>query len=72
MTDATKFREHQKRSGLAFCRIAELLGISAQTLYNKVGNFTEFTASELVKIREIFPNMTDEEFNETFMVKGDR
>lgn len=72
MTDATKFREHQKRSGLAFYRIAELLGISAQTLYNKVGNFTEFTASELVKIREIFPNMTDEEFNETFMEKGDR
>ena len=72
MTDASKFRELQKASGLAFYRIAELLGISAQTLYNKVGNYTEFTVSELVKLREIFPNMTNEEFNETFMKKGDK
>ena len=40
--------------------------MSPQSLYNKIGNATEFTQSELAKFREMFPDVTDDEFNEIF------
>lgn len=70
MTDTEKFREIVKEANIPFYRLASLLGMTPQSLYNKVGNATEFTQGELIKIREIIPKMTDEQFKEIFM-KGE-
>lgn len=70
MTDTSKFREVVRISGIPMYKVAEMLGITPQSLYNKIGNATEFTQSEMAKFREIFPDVTDEEFNQIFL-KGD-
>lgn len=70
MTDTAKFREVVRISGIPMYKVAERLGITPQSLYNKIGNATEFTQSEMAKFREIFPNVSDEEFNQIFL-KGD-
>lgn len=67
MTDTEKFREFVRAEKIPFYCVATLLGITSQTLYNKVGNVTEFTQGELIKIREVFPKMTDKQFKEIFM-----
>lgn len=67
MTDTEKFREIIKATNIPFYRVAKLLDITPQSLYNKVGNATEFTQGELIKIREIFPKMTDKQFKEIFL-----
>lgn len=70
MTDTSKFREIVRISGIPMYKVAEHLGISPQSLYNKIGNATQFTQSEMIKFREIFPNVSDEEFNQIFL-KGE-
>lgn len=70
MTDTSKFREVVRISGIPMYKVAEMLGITPQSLYNKIGNATEFTQSEMAKFREIFPDVTDEEFNQIFL-KGE-
>lgn len=70
MTNTSKFREVVRISGIPMYKVAEMLGITPQSLYNKIGNATEFTQSEMAKFREIFPDVTDEEFNQIFL-KGD-
>ena len=70
MTNTAKFREIVRTSGIPMYRVAEMLGITPQSLYNKIGNATEFTQSELAKFREIFPAVSDEEFNQIFL-KGE-
>lgn len=70
MTNTQKFREVVRIAGIPMYKVAELLGITPQSLYNKIGNATEFTQSELAKFREIFPNVSDEEFNQIFL-KGE-
>lgn len=71
MTDTVKFREIIKEANIPFYHVAKLLDITPQSLYNKVGNATEFTQGELIKIREIFPKMTDKQFKEIFL-RGER
>lgn len=70
MTDTSKFREVVRISGIPMYKVAEMLGITPQSLYNKIGNATEFTQSEMAKFREIFPDVSDEEFNQIFL-KGE-
>ena len=67
MTDRTKFMDVVKASGKKIYEVAAELGMSPQSLYNKIGNNTEFTQSELVRFREIFPTVSDEEFNQIFL-----
>ena len=37
--------------------VAAGLGISPQALYNKLGNTSSFTAPELARFREMFPDV---------------
>lgn len=70
MTDTNKFRDVVRDSGIPMYKVAERLGITPQSLYNKIGNATEFTQKELAKFREVFPEVTDEQFNQIFL-KGE-
>lgn len=49
--------------------LADFLGVTRQTLTNKMAGRTEFTRSEMVRIKEHY-DLSDEEFIETFHVKG--
>lgn len=69
MTDSNKFRAVIVRNGLKFWQVSSMLGISPQSLYNKIGNATQFTQSELAKFREIFPDVTDDEFYQIFFAE---
>lgn len=66
MTDSTKFREVTKRNGKKFWEVSAGLEMSPQTLYNKIGNACEFTQTEMTRFREMFPDVTDEEFKQIF------
>lgn len=66
MTDTAKFRAVLKSHDKKIWEVAAGLGMSPQALYNKIGNATQFTQSELAKFRELFPDVTDEQFNEIF------
>ena len=67
MTDYQKFQTVIKRNNKRFWEVSAFLGMSPQSLYNKIGNATEFTQSELAKFREMFPDVTDAEFKEIFL-----
>jgi len=67
MTDTEKFKLVVMRSGKPMYKVAFEMGMSPQSLYNKIGNNTEFTQSELVRFRELFPTVSDEEFNQIFL-----
>ena len=66
MTDKSKFMNVVNDSGKKIYEVAAGLGMSPQTLYNKLGNTTEFTQSELAKFRELFPNVSDDDFKAIF------
>ena len=67
MTDTEKFKLAVMRSGIPMYKVAFEMGMSPQSLYNKIGNNTEFTQSELARFRELFPTVSDEEFNQIFL-----
>lgn len=52
MTDREAFMDVVKASGLKFYEVASLLSMSPQSLYNKLGNTTEFTQLEMSTFRE--------------------
>lgn len=66
MTDRVKFMEVVKASGMKTYEVAAGLGMSTQSLYNKLGNATEFTQAEIAKFREMFPSIDTKTFNEIF------
>lgn len=66
MTDALKFRAVVARNGVKMWQVSAGLGISPQALYNKLGNKTSFTQIELMQFREMFNDVTDEEFKAIF------
>ena len=66
MTDREKFKQVVERNGLKFWQVSAGLGMSPQSLYNKLGNATVFTQTELAKFRELFPDVSDTEFKEIF------
>lgn len=69
MTDSTKFRAVTNRHNKRFWEVAAALGMSPQSLYNKLGNACEFTQTEMAKFREMFPDVTDQEFKEIFFAE---
>ena len=66
MTDCEKFKAVINRNKVKFWEVAAQLGMSPQSLYNKLGNATQFTQGEMAKFRTIFPDVTDAEFNAIF------
>lgn len=66
MTDALKFRAVVARNGVKMWQVSAGLGISPQALYNKLGNKTPFTQIELIYFRDMFKDVTDEEFKAIF------
>ena len=67
MTDALKFRAVVARNGVKMWQVSAGLGISPQSLYNKLGNKTPFTQIELMYFRDMFKDVTDEEFKAIFL-----
>lgn len=66
MTDNLKFRAVVARNGVKMWQVSAGLGISPQALYNKLGNTNQFTQAELKRFRDMFPDVTDDEFKEIF------
>lgn len=60
MTNTDLLQRKIDESGYKIRYIAEYIGISYQALYNKIGNKTEFLASEIMKLSELL-KLTDEE-----------
>ena len=54
--------EHGKK----IWEVAAGLGMSPQTLYNKIGNTSSFTAPELARFREMFPDVDSDTFDKIF------
>jgi hypothetical protein len=59
-----------KRNNLKLWEVAADLGMSTQSLYNKLGNYTEFTQTELGRFRQMFPDVSIEEFEQIFSLGG--
>lgn len=53
MTNTELLESIIKTSGLKYNKIADCLGISRSTLYNKVQNKVEFSASEIYKLSSL-------------------
>jgi len=69
MTDRTKFTEVIKSHGAKVYEVACLMGMSPQSLQNKLGNLYPFTQIEMSKFRDIFPDVTDEDFKQIFFAE---
>ncbi len=69
MTDREKFMEVVELYGRKMYEVSAGLGMSAQTLYNKLGNVSDFTASEMSRFKDMFPEVSDETFQEIFFAK---
>lgn len=66
MTDRTLFMAVVSDHGKKIYEVAAGLGMSPQALYNKLGNTSNFTAPELAKFREMFPDVDSETFEQIF------
>lgn len=69
MTNTDLLKRKIDESGYKMQFIAEYIGVSYQALYNKIGNKTEFLASEIMKLSELL-KLTDEERNEIFFAES--
>ena len=70
MTDRTLFMAVVSDHGRKIYEVAAGLGMSPQSLYNKLGNARSFTAPELAKFREMFPDVDSDTFDSIFFAKG--
>lgn len=66
MTDKDKFIEVVNRNNGKMYETAAGMGMAAQTLYNKLNNTTDFTAPEMKRFKDLYPDVTDDEFNSIF------
>lgn len=66
MTDREKFMAVVKESGMKIYEVASALGMSPQSLYNKLGNSTMFTQAEIARFRDLFPSVDVKTFNDIF------
>lgn len=66
MTDRDAFMKVVNESGKKMWEVSSGLGISPQALYNKLGNVTQFTQSEMAKFKAMFPNISDKTFESIF------
>ena len=69
LTNTDLLKRKIDESGYKMQFIAEYIGVSYQALYNKIGNKTEFLASEIMKLSELL-KLTDEERNEIFFAEN--
>lgn len=69
MTNTDLLKRKIDESGYKIAYIAECLGISYQALYNKIGNKTQFLASEIMKLSELL-KLTDDERNAIFFAEN--
>ena len=69
MTDKSRFMQVVIAHGKKLYEVAALLGMSPQSLYNKLGNTTEFTQSELSKFKEAFQDVSNEDFESIFFTQ---
>ena len=68
MTDSQKFKDYMKERGYSVKTLAEQIGISHESLYQKIGNERAFKATEIMRISEILGMSTsdrDEIFSAT-------
>ena len=70
MTDKEKFKEVVDRHGMKIWEVAAGMKMSPQSLYNKLANTHQFTQTELINFRELFPDVTDAEFKTIFFAVG--
>lgn len=66
MTDKTLFLEVVKDSGLKKYEVASKMGMTAQSLTNKLENVTSFTQAEMECFRKIFPKVSNATFQKIF------
>lgn len=66
MTDRNKFTEVVRDHGAKMYEVACLMGMSPQSLQNKLGNTYPFTQTEMSKFRDLFPDVTDDDFKQIF------
>lgn len=69
MTDREKFMEIVRASGLKTYEVAIKMGMSPQSLYNKLGNATEFTQIEIAKFKDTFPDVDAETIGQIFFAQ---
>ena len=69
MTDRSKFYEVIKSHDVKVYEVAVRMGMSPQSLQNKLGNTYPFTQTEMAKFRSIFPDVTDEDFKSIFFAE---
>lgn len=69
MTNRDEFMKVVKGSGKKTYEIATALGMSAQTLYNKLDNTSEFTQSEIARFKDLFPDVSNETFEQIFFAQ---
>ena len=53
MTATQKFKDYMKERGYSVKTLAEQVGISHESLYQKIGNERAFKATEIMRISEI-------------------
>lgn len=66
MTDREKFVEVVKTHDKKVYEVACSMGMSPQSLQNKLGNVYPFTAIEMQKFRDLFPDVSDDDFKSIF------
>ena len=66
MTDRSKFVYVVNRNKKKLYEVAAEMEISPQALSYKLGNMYPFRVSEMEKFRQIFPDVTDSEFQSIF------
>lgn len=66
MTNTLEFEMAMKRAGVTKREVAKRLGLSEMGLYQKINNITEFKASEISKLYDIFDLQTLEDQQRIF------
>lgn len=69
MTDRDEFMKVVNLYDKKMYEVAAGLGMSPQTLYNKLGNISEFTQTELANFKNLFPEINDETFQRIFFAE---
>lgn len=69
MTDRAKFNEVVKSHNAKIYEVACALGMSPQSLQNKLGNTYPFTQTEMSRFKSLFPDVSDEDFKQIFFAE---
>ena len=69
MTNTNLLKKKIEKSGLKIYFIAQKLGITYQSLLNKINNKTEFVASEIEKLSALL-HLTDEDRKQIFFMSA--